>query len=119
MSDSQEERVLGLIKAHGGELVRRKNHHIYRFPSGKNFVVSKTSGDCRAWHRALATLRRLLGVQRRTQKVTLAPSRKEPSPRVRPSYSMMRGFAPSSETSCSTLKSALENCLLNKTILRF
>jgi len=90
MSDSEEKRVLSLIKAHGGELVRQRKHHIYRFPSGKNFVVPNTPSDRRAWHHALATLRRLLGIQRRVQKVTLAPKRRDPSPKEHQSYPLPR-----------------------------
>jgi hypothetical protein len=59
---SGQEKFLSLVKQHGGIEVRWKNHRVFRFPSGVQVVVSKTSSDRRSWKNAYSVLRRALGL---------------------------------------------------------
>lgn len=60
MPDRRKEEVFRLILLHGGRLVRRRKHNIYRFPNGLSFVFAATPSDTRSWQNALAGLKRLL-----------------------------------------------------------
>jgi hypothetical protein len=57
-----ESKFFSFVRAHGGHEIRRKNHRVFRFPNGVQFVVSKTPSDYRSWENAQATLRRALGL---------------------------------------------------------
>lgn len=60
MPDSMRQLVLRTINEHGGRLVRRKRHLVFRFPDGRKFVAPKTPSDLRAWRNSLSVLMRFL-----------------------------------------------------------
>lgn len=51
-----------LIEEHGGVLVRKKKHKVYRFPNGSVFTVSSTPECSFAYDNALSLLKNLLGI---------------------------------------------------------
>jgi hypothetical protein len=53
-----------LIRKHGGKLVRAKKHHVWRFPDGRNFVMSNTPSDIRADRNNIMNLYKFLGIER-------------------------------------------------------
>lgn len=65
-----------LVAQHGGKEVRWKNHRVFRFPCGVQFVISKTPSDHRSWEIAHSKLRRLLGLTSQTARVGLRRTRK-------------------------------------------
>ncbi len=50
-----------LIEEHGGKLVRREKHNVFRFPNGVVFTLPKTPSCSRSYHNAAAYLKTLLG----------------------------------------------------------
>jgi len=113
MSDCQKNSVLNLIAEHGGTLVRQRKHHIYRFPSGKVFVVPNTPSDIRAWHHSMATLKRLLGMRRPVQQAGIPPGTKRPPHKTHTVHPVACKFM-ASEASPTSLKSALEKSLIEQ-----
>lgn len=112
MSDCQKDSVLRLIAEHGGTLVRQRKHHIYRFPSGKVFVVPNTPSDIRAWHHSMATLKRVLGM-RHVQQAGIPPGKNHPPHKTHKVYPVACKFM-ASEASPTSLKSALEKSLIEQ-----
>lgn len=50
-----------LVSESGGVEVRARNHRVFRFPGGLQFVIGKTPSDWRSWNQAFSGLRRALG----------------------------------------------------------
>ena len=49
-----------LLRDSGAVLVREKKHRVYRLPSGRNLVLSKTPSDRRTEANQIRDLRRLI-----------------------------------------------------------
>ena len=113
MSDCQKNIVLRLIAEHGGILVRQRKHHVYRFPSGKVFVVPNTPSDVRAWHSSLATLKRVLGM-RLVQHVGISQGKKKQQPHKTETVHTVACKFMASEAAPTSLKSALEKSLIER-----
>src|SRR5215469_8042222 len=64
-----ESKFFSLVMEHRGHEIRWKNHRVFRFPNGVQFVVSKTPSDYRSWENAHANLRRALGLTPRDGRV--------------------------------------------------
>jgi len=64
-----ESKFFSLVREHGGNEIRWKNHRVFRFPNGFQFVVAKTPSDYRSWENAHANLRRALGLTPRDPRV--------------------------------------------------
>ncbi len=64
-----QSKFFSLVSEHGGTEVRCKNHRVFRFPSGIQFVVSKTPSDHRSWENAHSKLRQALGLTTRVAHV--------------------------------------------------
>ena len=64
-----ETKFFSLVREHAGKEIRWKNHRVFRFPNGVQFVVSKTPSDYRSWENAHANLRRALGLTPRDSRV--------------------------------------------------
>lgn len=69
----EREDIVQLLKDHNCTLIRDGNHLVYRLPSGKNFVMSKTPSDFRSERNNLAILKRSLGLER-PEKVVRSPT---------------------------------------------
>ena len=59
---SGQNKFFSLVREYGGTEIRWKNHRVFRFPNGLQFVVSKTPSDHRSWENAHSDLRRALGL---------------------------------------------------------
>lgn len=51
--------VLELLQDLGAELLRMRNHQVWRLPNSRRFVVPKTTASARSWKNAMSDLRRL------------------------------------------------------------
>lgn len=56
----KQSKIIKGLKKCGAELLRQRNHQVWRLPTGENFVISASTSDIRAEKNNLSVLRKKL-----------------------------------------------------------